>query len=192
MPRQDVAAVPRRVFQGDPALAFCVYAEPIPQGSMKAIPSPGGFARLVSDNPRLHRWRATVAAMARAAQGPGWEPIDTAAAVAVEFYMPKPASRPKRRRTLPDRKPDVDKLARAVMDALTAGGAIADDARVVDLRTRERYAAPVAALALPHEEAAPCARIGVWRVDAEDTWADEPLVPFPEGAFDAYAITGAG
>jgi Holliday junction resolvase RusA-like endonuclease len=35
--------------------------------------------------------------------------------------------------------PDVDKLVRAVGDGLTQGGAIADDARIVDLHAYKRY-----------------------------------------------------
>jgi Holliday junction resolvase RusA-like endonuclease len=41
----------------------------------------------------------------------------------------------------PRSKPDVDKLARTTLDALT-GIAFDDDSRIVDLVTRKRYAEP--------------------------------------------------
>jgi crossover junction endodeoxyribonuclease RusA len=49
------------------------------------------------------------------------------------FTLPKPKSAPKTRRTLPDRKPDIDKLVRSTCDALTTAGVYEDDARIVSL-----------------------------------------------------------
>ena len=46
--------------------------------------------------------------------------------------LPKPASAPKKRRTWPDKYPDVSKLARSTEDALSDAGMWADDARVVE------------------------------------------------------------
>lgn len=57
------------------------------------------------------------------------------------FTMPKPKSAPKRRVTWPDRKPDIDKLCRAVLDALVAVGTIEDDARVILLRAGKVFPA---------------------------------------------------
>jgi hypothetical protein len=42
-------------------------------------------------------------------------------------------------RWAPDKKPDLDKLARALLDALTMGGAVIDDAQVVDLAVSKVY-----------------------------------------------------
>lgn len=39
---------------------------------------------------------------------------------------------PKRRKTFPSRKPDIDKLLRSTLDALTEAGVFTDDARVVE------------------------------------------------------------
>lgn len=60
--------------------------------------------------------------------------------VRLEFVMPRPASTPKRRTPPAIRKPDVDKLARALLDAITSAGVISDDARVVDLHATKRLA----------------------------------------------------
>lgn len=59
--------------------------------------------------------------------------------VVIDFYLPRPASAPKHR-TLPDRRPDLDKLIRSTLDALTTAGAIEDDARVVEVIARKHYA----------------------------------------------------
>jgi len=39
----------------------------------------------------------------------------------------------------PDGRPDLDKLARAVLDGLTQGGAFKDDSQVCELLTRKKY-----------------------------------------------------
>ena len=58
--------------------------------------------------------------------------------ITIAFRLPRPKSAPKRR-TQPDRKPDIDKLARAVLDALT-GTLITDDARVCALIVTKTFA----------------------------------------------------
>ncbi|MGQ0669536.1 MAG: RusA family crossover junction endodeoxyribonuclease, partial [Actinomycetota bacterium] len=58
----------------------------------------------------------------------------------VTFWVPKPRSAPKRRRTWPDRKPDLDKLCRAIMDPCS-GVLIRDDAQIVEfICLRKLYA----------------------------------------------------
>jgi Holliday junction resolvase RusA-like endonuclease len=58
-------------------------------------------------------------------------PYDCPLLVRMVFTLRKPVSAPKRRRTWPDRYPDVSKLARSTEDALT-GIVWKDDARVVE------------------------------------------------------------
>jgi Holliday junction resolvase RusA-like endonuclease len=53
--------------------------------------------------------------------------------------MPKPKSAAKKL-VYPTTKPDVDKLARAVLDGLVAGGAMKDDAQVSMVIAEKRYA----------------------------------------------------
>jgi hypothetical protein len=62
-------------------------------------------------------------------------------ALRAEFRLPKPASAPKRLRTWPikARSGDVDKLARACLDALT-GVLFADDAQVISLMVTKDWA----------------------------------------------------
>lgn len=85
---------------------------------------------------RLKAWRSAVAGQAAIA----WdgEPIAAAVHVGLRFVFPRPASA--RRRVWPSVKPDLDKLTRAVLDALT-GSLIVDDAQVVSLRAVKEYSA---------------------------------------------------
>jgi len=58
--------------------------------------------------------------------------------VAVEFVMARPPSVPQHKRMRPAVKPDVDKLVRAINDALT-GIMFKDDAQVVSMSVSKEY-----------------------------------------------------
>jgi crossover junction endodeoxyribonuclease RusA len=110
---------------------------PKPQGSMKGF-AIGGKVRLVpASGDGLAAWRSAVSRAAYETWGER-APDDSPVAVAIEFWLPRPKSAPKRR-IHPDRTPDIDKLARAVLDSLT-GIVFTDDARVVELTVTKRYA----------------------------------------------------
>jgi Holliday junction resolvase RusA-like endonuclease len=89
---------------------------------------------------RLQLWRSAVAD--RAIQVMEREHFPTiprgmSVYLVVLFLLPRPL-RPLNE--LPVTRPDLDKLTRAVMDALTTAGAYRDDAQVTDLVVRKRYA----------------------------------------------------
>lgn len=90
---------------------------------------------------RYQAWTLAVSSAARVWQLTHRRKIDDTEPlrVEIEFFLPKPASASKRI-LFPVRKPDSDKLARCVLDALTTGGLIADDARIVDLIVSKRFA----------------------------------------------------
>jgi crossover junction endodeoxyribonuclease RusA len=67
------------------------------------------------------------------------EPLDGPVEVSIVFYLEKPASRPKGV-VFADRKPDIDKLVRSVLDSLTDAGVLREDSRVVDLHALKLYA----------------------------------------------------
>lgn len=118
-----------------PTITFRVASVPVPKGSMKAFVR-GGRPILTSDNPSLKGWEAIVRAQAQAhipALIPG--PVS----VSLAFACKRTQSLPKRREVAHQTKPDVDKLARAVLDALT-GVAFSDDAQVTKLACTKRYA----------------------------------------------------
>ena len=105
----------------------------------------GGRAAVTSDNPQLRSWRQDVAAVvAEAADGQLEGPIQ----VDLEFVLSRPSGHFGKRGLLPSapRYPtgargDLDKLCRAVLDAVTAAGAWRDDGQVVRLDAWKRYAA---------------------------------------------------
>lgn len=135
------------VLRGDPLVELVVAGTPVAQGSKKVVPA-GGFHRAVETNEKnLRPWRAAIAAAARDAMDladPSRQPI----ALELEFSSPRPASHygtgrnaGELRASAPAAKvtmPDVDKLARAMLDGLT-GIVFVDDAQVVELTARKCY-----------------------------------------------------
>lgn len=113
-----------------PALEVVVYGEAAPQGSKRHV----GGGRMVESSKKVKPWRDDVrdATLRVLATHPGWVPLDAPLRVSMVFTVRKPASAPKRRRTWPDRMPDLSKLCRSTEDALTTAGAWRDDARVVE------------------------------------------------------------
>jgi Holliday junction resolvase RusA-like endonuclease len=128
---------------GPPVLDVTVPTIPAGQGSMKSI---GPGKPLVPDSSKLEPWRDAVIMLARS----GWRGRPTLTGpveVHVLFALPKPVSAPKNWREIPDEQyptrhgtGDVDKLARAILDALTKAKIYKDDAGVTDLVGRKRFA----------------------------------------------------
>lgn len=116
------------------SLAFFVEGHPVPQGSKRFV----GRGRMIEANPRLRLWRAVVSDVARAAVG-GRDPIEKGVPVrlVVRFLLPRPRTV---KRVWPTVPADLDKLTRAVGDALTDAGVWVDDSQVVDLFASKRYA----------------------------------------------------
>jgi Holliday junction resolvase RusA-like endonuclease len=114
-----------------PRVFIVVYGDPAPQGSKKFVGVINGRGMLVESSKRVKPWRAEVERAAREAVN-GAPPLDGNLVLRMVFTMPKPMSAPKRRRTWPNKKPDVSKLARSTEDALVTAGVIRDDARIVE------------------------------------------------------------
>lgn len=126
---------------------FCVFGEAIPQGSTKAyLNRKTGRPIVTSDNKRTKPWRENVADAAREALDGLEQPMLTGAAgVRICFWRTRPKGHFGRRGNLlpsapkhPTTKPDIDKLERAILDALT-NVVFRDDAQVVDLYATMRY-----------------------------------------------------
>jgi Holliday junction resolvase RusA-like endonuclease len=113
-------------------IEFVVYGCPAPAGSKRYVgTSKAGRGILIESSAKVRPWRMDVKAEAEAVRakhgtiaGPLW--------VTMVFTLPKPASAPKKRRTWPDRKPDLSKLVRSTEDAISDAGLWEDDARVVE------------------------------------------------------------
>ncbi|WP_382307351.1 RusA family crossover junction endodeoxyribonuclease [Herbiconiux sp. UC225_62] len=118
-------------------IVLVVPGDLVPQGSKKAVMG-GGRPQVVDVNEKkLKLWRGQIATAARLVYtGPL---ILDAVDVRLEFRVPRPKSVSEAKRPWPSVYPDVDKLARAVLDALT-GSVFKDDGQVVDLRASKRYA----------------------------------------------------
>ncbi len=111
-------------------IEITVLGTPMPKGSKSFKGMVNGHAVMVESSKGLKPWAEAVKWAALEHGGHQTGPVN----VQLMFTMPKPKSAPKRRRTFPDKKPDLDKLVRAVFDALVAVGTIEDDARVISLR----------------------------------------------------------
>ena len=139
-------------------VSFTVYGKPQQKGSKRVFPVkgrlPDGSPRqdyVVRDaNPNARPWAAAISAQAaevmethRLVRGP--------VGVDLDFYFARPKSHygtgrnaTKLKPSAPEEMittPDVDKLARCALDALT-GVVIADDAQIADLAVRKRYGEP--------------------------------------------------
>lgn len=119
-----------------PPLEIIVYGLPATQGNHRV-----SRAGAIYETTKNHKpWREAVKWAAREAFGNGVRPIIPGPVmVQMTFTLPKPKSAPKRRVTLPDRKPDLSKLVRSTEDALTDVCAWEDDARVVSIQAAKRY-----------------------------------------------------
>lgn len=119
-------------------LEFRIPGTPVQQGSKRGFSRKGStFVQIVDDNKaKLKPWRVTVKEHAAKALGSSAGFTD-ACFVLLDFHMPRPKSV---RRLRPSVKPDIDKLTRAILDALTDSGVLKDDALVVSLHVEEWYA----------------------------------------------------
>lgn len=135
------AAQARQAVTGTPpAFEMTVRGEPAPQGSKRGfVNKHTGRVAMVESSKKVGPWRDDVKAAAENARDAALSALDGPLYAEIIFTLPKPKSAPKTRQIWPDRKPDLDKLARAVFDALRAAGVYTDDARVVELRTAKRY-----------------------------------------------------
>lgn len=145
---------------------FVVYGVAQPKGSMRAF-QPKGLARpvLTSSNRNLGQWAALVRHEAQKfAAGVFFQ---GAVRVQLDFLLPRPPSLPKK---VTDhlKKPDLDKLTRAILDALK-GPVYRDDSQVVAMVVSKRYQAA---------DAAPCVLVRAYELDAPKT----PNAPRPASA----------
>jgi len=150
-------------------ISFTVHGVPVPQGSKRALVHRStGRAVVIEQGGARHRdWRADIKAAASDAMyvsaGNRHVMFPGPVGVSVCFTVPKPKSAPKTRRTWPGKRPDLDKLVRAVLDAIT-GEVIADDAQVVTLYCGKVY--PGDAMGGLESLDQPGCSVKVWQVEA--------------------------
>ena len=126
------------------SFSFFVPGEPITEGSTRAFASGQRVVVAHDRGPELDAWRIKVAHAAEAAAPAAyWETrYDGPVEVWAEFRLPRPKSAPKSRKHA-QTKPDLDKLQRAIGDALAPykrPGVLRDDSRIVAWSAVKRYA----------------------------------------------------
>ena len=132
-----------------PTLRFVVLGRPQGKGSKRPIMQAGAPALVIDANANARPWALAVSTVAREAYA--GQLIYGPVSVAITFYFAHPKGHygtgrnagalrlaaPREMTTTPD----VDKLARCALDALT-GIVIRDDAQIVDLHAGKRYGEP--------------------------------------------------
>lgn len=124
------------------SISFTVLGEPTPEGSTRAyyIKSLDRTVTTHQNKKGLLAWRNRIATEAqRALEGKTWACDCTSAyGVKVEFVLSRPPSVPEHKRINPTVKPDIDKLVRAINDALT-GILFVDDCQVISMSMSKEY-----------------------------------------------------
>ena len=121
-------------------LTLTVPTAPVPKGRP--------LVSTVSGHPRLRTTKATMvfenwvrACALEAMKGSIGYPLDCPLEVSLRFVLARPPSRPKRE-TMPDRKPDLDNLEKAVLDGLGLARVYVNDSRIVRLTSEKVYGSP--------------------------------------------------
>jgi Holliday junction resolvase RusA-like endonuclease len=124
---------------------FTVHGKPATQGSKTYL----GAGRAKESNPRLAPWRTDVAAACTLARPAGW-PTTGPMEAAMVFRFARPQLHFRTNGELKPTAPhyhvliagDVDKLSRAVNDAITASGTWGDDKQLVRMTVERCWCAP--------------------------------------------------
>jgi crossover junction endodeoxyribonuclease RusA len=131
-------------------ISFYAQGTPAPQGSKSAMKhkTTGKIIVLESGRKTVRPWRKAVKEAAREHGGkvPAGEPVH----VTLAFYLPRPKGHYRTGRyadilkdsapTIPTTKPDLDKLIRSTLDALTEAGTYQDDSNVWMISASKSYA----------------------------------------------------
>lgn len=135
-------------------IRFKVDGKPAQKGSMSAFPvmnkrtgqpiiNPKNGMPLinVTDNSKKTKsWQKKVRLEAQQARLD--KPLEGPVVLVLRFYLERPKSVSVKKRPYPTVYPDLDKLIRAIGDALTQAKIYRDDAQVVDIISRKRYGVP--------------------------------------------------
>ena len=117
-------------------IAFDVIGRPSPQGSKKSI----GNNRFIESSKYLPAWRNAVKLAADDAVNMNdWARVSGPVELEVMFYLDRPSTISATKRPHPTVPPDLDKLVRAIGDALT-GVVYDDDSQVIRCLAWKVYA----------------------------------------------------
>jgi len=134
------------VVVGDKSIeySFIAYGKPAPQGSKRHV----GNGVLIESSKYVKQWRKQVKTAALLARPQGWNPYLPMDLYA-QFLFNRPKSHYRTNGSLKPKAPshcvtrigDLDKLIRAVADALT-DVSYQDDSQIINIQTSRRYARP--------------------------------------------------
>ena len=98
------------------SLHISLLGRPSPQGSKRHV----GGGRMVEASKYLPAWRKAVTSDAIASvEDASWDTPAGPVELTVSFYLERPTSIKQAKRPLPIKPPDLDKLVRAICDALS-------------------------------------------------------------------------
>ena len=124
--------------------SFFAYGKPAPQGSKRHV----GNGILIESSKYVKQWRKTVKTAARKARPKGWNPFLPIDLYAL-FLFDRPKSHYRTNGQLKPKAPvhcttrigDLDKLLRAIADALT-DISYKDDSQIINIQSTRRYVRP--------------------------------------------------
>lgn len=121
-------------------LSVFIPGNPAAKGNIRYLGQRGGRAILTDATKNLKPWDSHVRSALADDEGQPKARFDGAVHVELEFVMPRPLSTPKKRTPAAVKKPDLDKLQRAVFDAISSAGVWRDDSQVVSVTATKRIA----------------------------------------------------
>lgn len=120
----------------EPDFQAFIAGHPRPQGSKTSF----GNGRMRESSKYVKQWRATMTAIAKGIFH-NHPPLEGPLTLQATFVMPRAKALSARKPTPPHiYKPDLDKLFRAVGDALKDAGVYGDDSQIVSARVDKRVA----------------------------------------------------
>jgi crossover junction endodeoxyribonuclease RusA len=109
---------------------------PAPQGSKRHV----GGGVMIESSKYVAPWRSDVRSACLTDAGKPFMHFDGPVGVELLFILKRPVSTPKTRTPHAIKKPDIDKLARAILDAIGSAGMWHDDSQVVMLCAQKKIA----------------------------------------------------
>lgn len=131
-------------------LSITLYGEPVAQGRPRGVRL-GGHRILFYDPPAARHWKKEAALLLRSERHRQWgawrPPADSLWSLEANFYLRRPRAHYRANGALKPhaqhfcaRRPDLDNLAKTLLDALVQAGIFEDDSRVVELIARKYWA----------------------------------------------------
>jgi len=122
------------------AITVFIPGNPAAKGNIRYLGQRGGRAILTDATKKLKPWDSHVRSALADDEGQPKAYFDGPVHIELEFVMPRPLSTPKRSTPPAVKKPDLDKLQRAVFDAISSAGVWRDDSQVVSVVASKRLA----------------------------------------------------